>query len=236
MHSSPSFSTPVPFPDHARPARTSRLLARLVVAAASVAGGVLALSAPASAEQPALPVNAFAPQITNEAEAAVEAFDVFMASGDLGDYLDYSAHRSATARFAARELGYDEWEMIDAWKSTSLDHQRAVLTAMTQVGVPYRTNTSKEDVGFDCSGLTLYAWQSSGVQLNRISGDQIDAATEVDEDDAKAGDLAYWPGHVMMYLGVGEAVIHARNTGRTVEVEAISEKRADRMRFGDPSD
>ena len=51
----------------------------------------------------------------------------------------------------------------------------------------------------------------------------------------KAGDLAQYPGHVMMYLGVGEAVIHSVMTGRTVELDTISERQASRVRFGDPT-
>lgn len=225
---------PMSMPERPAIGRVLRRAAQAALAGATVVVATLAVSgSPVSAQ---LPTNAFAPQITSEADAAVAAYDVFMESGDLVDYLDYAAHRSATARFAARELGYDEWEMIDAWKSTSLEHQRAVLAAMTQVGVPYRTNASKEDVGFDCSGLMLYAWESTGVELNRISRDQINDAAEVEGDEAKAGDFAYWPGHIMMYLGVGDAVVHAPNTGRTVEIVELSERRADRLRFGDPSD
>ncbi|NND75904.1 MAG: hypothetical protein HKN44_12940 [Ilumatobacter sp.] len=223
-----------PFLRSCSPARRRLGITATVIAAFT--GALLAVGDPAAADQPALPINALAPQITATAEAAVVAYDVFDASDDLADYLVYAERRTATARLAARELGSDEWEMIEAWKSTPLDHQRAVLAAMTQVGVPYRTNASEEGEGFDCSGLTLFAWNESGVELNRVSGDQIAAAAELDGDEAKAGDLAYWPGHVMMYLGTGDAVVHARNTGRTVELETISARRADRMRFGDPTE
>ncbi len=115
--------------------------------------------------------------------------------------------------------------MVQAWSSTPLDHQRAVLAAMSQVGVPYRTNTSQEGVGFDCSGLTTYAWGRAGVGLPRQSGAQINEAAPVDRATAKAGDLVYYPGHVMMYLGVGDAIIHSVQTGRTVEIDTISGRR-----------
>ena len=112
--------------------------------------------------------------------------------------------------------------MVEAWTSTPIDHQRAVLAAMTQVGVPYRTNTSQEGVGFDCSGLTTYAWAKAGVQLVRQSGQQINDALPARSVDAKAGDLVQYPGHVMMYLGVGDAIIHSVQRGRTVEIDTIS--------------
>ena len=197
---------------------------------------VVAFAGTASAQQPELAVNALAAEITTEADLAVEAYDVYIESEGLVDYVMYAKHRIATARLAARQLGYNEFLMIDAWSDASLDHQRAVLAAMTQIGVPYRSHASVEDEGFDCSGLTSYAWQASGVELNRISGDQIRAATRVDRDEASAGDLVHYPGHVMMYLGVGDAVVHSVNTGRTVEIDTISKTRVSRVTFGNPID
>ena len=215
--------------------RFVRAAARALAVATVITGAGLSVGTGASAQRVELPVNALAPQITSEAQRAVNFYDDYVESGDLGDYLVYAAHRTATARLAARQLGYDEFEMIDAWKSTSLEHQRAVLAAMTQVGVPYRRNASREGVAFDCSGLTLFAWRSTGVELDRISSDQISEAAEVDRDEAKAGDLAYYPGHVMMYLGVDNAVVHSPTAGRTVEVDTFSDRRAARVQFGDPA-
>ncbi|MDA3031942.1 MAG: NlpC/P60 family protein [Actinomycetota bacterium] len=205
----------------------------LVTAIATMA--TVAFAGAASAQQAELPVNDLAPEITAEADLAVAAYDVFVGSDGLVDYLVYAAHRTATARLAARELGYNEFAMIDSWKNSTLGHQRAVLAAMTQIGVPYRTNTSIVDKGFDCSGLTLYAWQESGVKLQRNSRSQIKNATKLDGASAMAGDLVYYPGHVMMYLGVDNAVVHSASTGRTVEVDTISERTAKRATFGDPS-
>ena len=211
-------------------------VARALGTSTAAVAAVVAFAGTASAQQPELAVNALAAEITTEADLAVAAYDVYIESEGLVDYVMYAKHRIATARLAARQLGYDEFLMIDAWSDASLDHQRAVLAAMTQIGVPYRSLASVEDEGFDCSGLTLYAWQASGVELNRISGDQIRAATRVDRDEASAGDLVHYPGHVMMYLGVGDAVVHSVSTGRTVEIDTISKTRASRVTFGNPID
>jgi len=40
---------------------------------------------------------------------------------------------------------------------------------------------------------------------------------------------------VMMYLGVGDAIIHSVQRGRTVELDTISDRRTNSVRFGDPS-
>jgi hypothetical protein len=234
-----------PQPDHlasrASTRRRSRPRLRRGIRAAGLAtalvtGSVLALGATgASAQTPEMAVNELAPEITSSADRALVAYDEYVASGDLADYLQYASERAATARFAARQLGYNEFSMIDAWQATPLEHQHAVLAAMSQVGVPYRSHSSKEDVGFDCSGLTSYAWRTAGKDLARQSGSQIKAAERLTRDDAKAGDLVYYPGHVMMYLGVGDAVIHSVQTGRTVEVDLISGRRRNSVRWGDPT-
>jgi NlpC/P60 family len=195
----------------------------------AVGGGVV------SAAHPQIARNALAAEISSDADLAVAAYDQYIASGDLADYLDYAARRADTARLAARELGYNEFAMIDAWRTTPLDHQRAVLAAMSQVGVPYRRMSSSEGEGFDCSGLTSYAWRQAGYDLARQSGSQIKAAERLTRETAVAGDLVYYPGHVMMYLGVGDAVVHSVQTGRSVEVDLISGGRRNSVRWGDPT-
>ena len=188
--------------------------------------------APVSAQSAELPVNELAPEITASASQAVVALESYRDSGSVADERTLAWHRAIAARYTARQLGYDELAMVDAWASTSLDHQRALLGALTQVGVPYRTNTSIEGEGFDCSGLTHYAWAGSGIDLFRQSGSQISQAKSVSQEEARAGDLVYYPGHVMLYLGVDDAIVHSVNTGRTVEIDTI---RRGSVRFGDPT-
>ena len=186
----------------------------------------------ASAESVELPVNELAPEITTAARAAVEALDAYVATGSVADEQTLAWHRAITARYTAQQLGYDELAMVDAWSSAPVGHQRAVLGALTQVGVPYRSHTSVENEGFDCSGLTTYAWAGAGVELFRQSGSQISEAKRLDRDEAKAGDLVHYPGHVMLYLGVDDAIVHSVQTGRTVEIDTI---RRGSVSFGDPT-
>ncbi len=187
------------------------------------------------AVQGGLPTNTMAPVVTTSAREALVNYDLWAATGDASAFRSYVWYRTQTAQFAATELGYPRQDMVTAWATTPIDHQRAVLAAMTQVGVPYRTNTSEEGVGFDCSGLTTYAWSKAGVQLVRQSGQQIRDAAPLDRSQAKAGDLVQYPGHVMMYLGVGDAVVHSVQRGRTVELDLINTRRTNSVRFGDPT-
>ncbi|HYN32565.1 MAG TPA: C40 family peptidase, partial [Ilumatobacteraceae bacterium] len=100
----------------------------------------------------------------------------------------------------------------------------AVQAALAQQGVPYRYATSSPGVGFDCSGLTAYAWGQSGVGLPHQSGAQFASTPRVPIDQAQPGDLIFFYSpisHVSIYLGNGMQV-HAPNTGKTVTVGAVN--------------
>ncbi len=63
-----------------------------------------------------------------------------------------------------------------AWAGADQAHQIALLSALTQVGVPYRRNASKVGVAFDCSGLTAFAWGQAGVDIAHQSSAQLRSA------------------------------------------------------------
>jgi NlpC/P60 family len=153
--------------------------------------------------------------------------------GDQTVWAAYDALRDDLAARIAERLELPVHEMQRAWRAADIDHQRALMGAMSQLGVPYRRNTSKPGVGFDCSGITTYAWAQAGFELTRQSGAQIREAAPRDEFTAQAADLMQYPGHVMMWLGVGRAVIHSPYSGRTVEVDILGDRK---VRFGDPTE
>ncbi len=100
----------------------------------------------------------------------------------------------------------------------------AVQSALAQQGVPYRYATSSPGVGFDCSGLTAYAWGQAGVGLPHQSAAQYASTPHVPIDQAQPGDLLFFYSpisHVSIYLGNGMQV-HAPNTGKTVTVGAVN--------------
>ena len=91
----------------------------------------------------------------------------------------------------------------------------AVQAALAQQGTPYRFATSIPGVGFDCSGLTAYAWGQAGVGLPHQSRSQFASTPRVPIDQAQPGDLLFFYSpisHVSIYLGNGMQV-HAPNTG-----------------------
>jgi cell wall-associated NlpC family hydrolase len=148
----------------------------------------------------------------------------------------FAARRDALAVQVAAELGTAPGPMKAAWRAADAEHQVAVVAALSQLGTPYRRNSSEPGVGFDCSGLTSYAWRQAGYSLPRQSGAQIEAAERRTRATAQAGDLVQYPGHVMMWLGVGDFIVHSPNSGNDVEVREMPSRRSTSVRFGDPTE
>ena len=82
--------------------------------------------------------------------------------------------------------------------------QAAVAAAKSQVGQPYVWGGTGNG-GFDCSGLTQWAYSQAGVDLPRTA-DQQAVGQQVSADQLQPGDLVVWDGHVAMYSGNGEIV------------------------------
>ncbi len=227
---------------HARTTRTRLGIAALAAATClgATAGSFTAADAASGAGPAAPAVSAHASRIrANDpvAALAVEAVADLQAAlagpeSTTASLADYQALRTQIATELANRLAIDPARMIAAWQNADLAHQLALMAAFTQLGVPYRRNTSSAGEGFDCSGITTYAWGVAGKTLTRQSGIQIRNAAARTADTAMAGDLAYYPGHVMLWLGVDNAILHAPYTGRNVEVDTTARRRS--VRYGNP--
>jgi hypothetical protein len=83
-------------------------------------------------------------------------------------------------------------------------------------------------VGFDCSGLTLYAWAQAGVLLPHYTGSQFNVGKHIYRaQDLQPGDLLFFHddlGHMGMYIGNGQ-MIHAPQTGDVVRVVNLAGSR-----------
>lgn len=212
--------------------RRGALVAAL--AAGAITGSV-ALSVPASAESnPASSTAAGRPLglgLDPIGDVAASALSLL----DIGGVLDprYTAERDMLAAAVASRVGLDTLALQTAWQQADVVHQRALFSGLTQLGVRYRKNTSREGEGFDCSGLTTFAWGRAGVGLTRQSGVQIRNAAPRTIDTAEAGDLVYYPGHISLWLGLGHGVLHAPQPGQRVEVKIQGGNRS--LRLGDPT-
>ena len=100
----------------------------------------------------------------------------------------------------------------------------AIETALAQVGDPYVWGASGPD-GFDCSGLTSYAYAAAGVSLPRASRSQATVGREVSREELQPGDLVFFYdpiSHVGLYIGNGQ-MVHARTFGQPVAVTTVDQ-------------
>ncbi len=126
---------------------------------------------------------------------------------------------------------------------------RAVAIALTQVGVPYswggggargpttgtcdgyhgsvRPCPATRTIGYDCSGLTLFAYAQVGITLDHYAAFQWLEGKRIEINALAPGDLVFFnpkadgPGHVGIYVGNG-SFIQAPHTGDVVKVSPLS--------------
>jgi len=92
------------------------------------------------------------------------------------------------------------------------------------VGTPYVWGGT-DPSGFDCSGLMQYSFKKFGINLPRVTYDQIGQGQAVSMKGLRAGDLVFFdtdpgtkgPDHVGMYIGGGK-MIDAPRPGKNVEI------------------
>lgn len=100
--------------------------------------------------------------------------------------------------------------------------EKALAFARSQVGKPYVWGATGPD-SYDCSGLTQAAWKAAGVDIPRVTYDQVNAGTTVSVSNAQPGDLVFFYDdvtHVGLYIGNGK-MIHAPKPGTYVREESI---------------
>jgi peptidoglycan DL-endopeptidase RipA len=111
-----------------------------------------------------------------------------------------------------------------------------IRRAMSQMGVPYSwgggnaagpsrgIDSGAGTVGFDCSGLMLYAFAGVGIKLDHYSGSQYNAGRQVPSSQMRRGDMLFWgpnaSQHVALYLGDGQ-MLEAPYTGSVVKISPV---------------
>jgi len=102
--------------------------------------------------------------------------------------------------------------------------QIAVGAALSVQGTPYVWGSADPSVGFDCSGLTSWAWGQAGVSIPHSSAAQYSSLPHVPLGSVQAGDLIFYYSpisHVALYIGGGQ-IVHARHPGPGGEVQVQS--------------
>ena len=105
--------------------------------------------------------------------------------------------------------------------------EKVVWNAQKQQGKMYRWGGTSPVTGFDCSGLTQYAFnQGAGVKIPRTAAAQYEAAQKIAPNQAQKGDLIFFAtrgrhiGHVGVYLGDNKFV-HAPRQGKPITTSSL---------------
>ncbi|MGG8406660.1 NlpC/P60 family protein [Streptomyces sp. 12297] len=149
--------------------------------------------------------------------------------------------------------GIDRYDAMDTTPSVPSGNAGTVITAaLAQLGIPYSWGGGGPDgpstgiccspggqdgrqvVGFDCSGLTQYAYAKAGINLPRTAASQAGGGQRI---PASAGYGALQPGdlvfygydptsdatihHVGIYLGAGK-MINAPRPGKPVRIDPVT--------------
>lgn len=124
--------------------------------------------------------------------------------------------------------------------SNSAKVETVVNRALSQLGVPYAWGGGDakgptkgirdggvadsygdyNKIGFDCSGLMIYAFAGVGIALPHYTGYQYTAGPQFPVADRKRGDMLFWPGHVALYLGDGK-MVEAPESGSVVKISPV---------------
>jgi len=132
------------------------------------------------------------------------------------------AERERLAKLAEDEENADQKSSLEAAKSASGVSGRAgtaIKYALKQIGDRYVFGAAGT-VTWDCSGLTMRAFQAAGVSLPHSSAAQSRMGKKVALNALKPGDLLFYGrpvSHVGIYLGGGK-MVHAPRSGSRVKV------------------
>lgn len=170
------------------------------------------LSTPVTAPATATPATTSTSSASAGSDGPSRAFADALAAAAAGAAPSSAAPavtQAAAAAAPARPMATGE--------ATSAD---VVAAANKYVGVPYVWGGTDPAVGMDCSGFTQRVYRDLGIELPRVTWDQMKMGTEVASlAEAQPGDLLFSldGGHVSIYLG-NNKVIDAPQPGKTITV------------------
>lgn len=173
----------------------------------------------AIAKQMAANAQQRAKDATNKAKALVNKIKITKSA---------LAHKASEARRLYNKLSAEERVVLAGPVDNSIfipgpgDTGKVVEVAMAQRGLPYVWGGESPSVGFDCSGLVLYAYRAVGISLPHSSRAQATMGQPVAFGEWQPGDLLFYGSpvhHVTMYIGGGQ-LVHASTFGVPVKTDS----------------
>lgn len=129
-------------------------------------------------------------------------------------YAESKEEEAARLQAEAEEAARKAAEEADAKAQTG---QAIVDYACQFIGNPYVWGGTSLTEGADCSGFVQSVFAHFGISLPRTTWDMENVGTPVSYDQAVAGDLILYDGHVGIYMGNGE-IVNAINSQRGIGI------------------
>ncbi|MDY3127570.1 MAG: NlpC/P60 family protein [Corynebacterium sp.] len=209
----------------------------LAISALNAAAAIIAAAQPEHSL--AADSNSTAANTTGSGESTLfalqHATDADSAVPELLDVLPTLSTTESVTEKASEVIG-------DASREAKIE--AVIARAQSQIGVPYAwgggdangptrgirdggvadSHGDFNKVGFDCSGLVLYAFAGAGINLPHFTGYQYNRGQKVSPQEMQRGDLIFYgPGgnqHVAIYLGDG-TMLEAPQSGSNVQISPV---------------
>jgi cell wall-associated NlpC family hydrolase len=162
-------------------------------------------------------------------------------------YLAFQAQQAAAAAAAAKAAAARMAAVRSSSSASATGTVSEVIDrALSQVGKPYAwgggndqgptkgvhdggnggdQNGDYRKIGFDCSGLMIYAFGAAGIGLPHYSGYQYNRGRKVPISQIQAGDMLFWADggrihHVALYIGNGQ-MVEAPYSGAKIRITPV---------------
>jgi cell wall-associated NlpC family hydrolase len=159
-------------------------------------------------------------------------------------YLDFQAQQAAAAAAAAKAAAARL--AVRASASGTGTVSQVIDRALSQIGKPYAWGGGNDDgptkgvhdggnggdqngdfrkIGFDCSGLMIYAFGAAGIPLPHYSGYQYNQGKKIPTSQIQPGDMLFWADggrihHVALYIGNGQ-MVEAPYSGAKIRITPV---------------
>ncbi|MDQ3672467.1 MAG: NlpC/P60 family protein [Actinomycetota bacterium] len=162
-------------------------------------------------------------QAALEAQARARLEAQRLAAQQALDAQDQVTYTAPAADVATPAVDLGETSLPSAPPPDGTQASQVIAIAMQYLGVPYVWGGASPSTGFDCSGLTSYAYAQIGISLPHHAASQYGLGIPVSYEDLQPADLVFFHGlgHMGMYIG-GDQFIHAPHTGDVVKISTLS--------------
>ena len=148
--------------------------------------------------------------VGNEAQKKAEELVQNNDTGNAEDAFTYAESREEEAARLQKEQ--------EEQKAQAAGNGQAIVDYACQfIGNPYVWGGTSLTNGADCSGFVQSVFAHFGIALPRTTWDMENAGTAVSYDQAVAGDIILYNGHVGIYMGNGQ-IVNAINSAKGIGI------------------